>query len=75
MPLKARGISSYRWVSLFLADLITYRARSFASGLAGSLAFATAAGVNRCLQGCFVYRNNTFCHADSLLRHLVLVLL
>ena len=52
---------------LFLANLITYRARSFASGLAGSLAFAAAAGVNRCLQGCIVDCNDAFSHAVFLL--------
>ena len=47
---------------LLLADLVANGARSLASRLAGSLAFAAAAGVHRLLQGKLVNRDDVLCH-------------
>ena len=55
---KARNIS----VSLLFANLIAYRAGSFARGLAGSLAFAATAGFQGLLHGWFVDRLDVFHH-------------
>lgn len=48
--------------NLFCADLIANGARSFASGLAGRLAFAAASVLCRLLNRFCIDRNDVFCH-------------
>lgn len=49
-------------LGLLLADLIANRTRSLAGRLAGSLAFAAAAGMYRLLQGSGINGNDVLCH-------------